>query len=491
MPQKLSYARPARSPRAHPGRVLVAALAALVFIVTGFGWHSIDGLISGIERIGDLGLGGGSDGATDILMVGIDSRTDAHGNPLSKTERAMLHAGDEVGTNTDTIILIRIPNNGRSATAISIPRDSYVNIPGIGMGKINSAYGSTKELARQKLAAKGVSDAEADKESTKAGREALIKTVAGLTGITVDHYAEVGLLGFVLLTDAVGGVQVCLNNAVDEPMSGADFSAGVQRLNGAQALSFVRQRHDLPRGDLDRIVRQQAYMASLVHQALSAKILANPSKLDALSKAMGRTIVLDDKWDVLDFLKQLQDLSGGQVRFETIPVADLNGTTDNGESVVRVDSSAVHTYVASLVGRSGSGGVTPSQVTADVYNASDTSGLAGQVAQALAGKGFRTGTVDNWSGAPVSTSRVLAASTSDPKAEAVAKALGGLPVRAVPGTPEGAVRVVLAGDYSGPGSAAGELFDMSGSSSSSSSTATPVPPAAPIDAGQNGPKCVN
>ncbi|WP_308015146.1 LCP family protein [Nocardia coffeae] len=489
MPQKLSPARPGRPPAARPGRLLVAALAALIFIVTGFGWHSVDGLISGIERIGDLGLGGGSDGATDILMVGVDSRTDAHGNPLSSAERAMLHAGNEVGTNTDTIILIRIPNNGRSATAISIPRDSYVDIPGIGKGKINSAYGATKEMTRQKLTAKGVSDAEADKRSTQAGREALIKTVADLTGITVDHYAEVGLLGFVLLTDAVGGVQVCLNNAVDEPMSGANFPAGEQRLTGAQALSFVRQRHDLQRGDLDRIVRQQVFMASLVHQALSAKILANPSKLDALSKAVGRTIVLDDKWNALDFMKQLQDLSGGQVRFETIPVADINGSTDDGESVVRVDPSAVHAYVASLVGRSGSGGVTPSQVTADVYNASDTSGLASQVAQALASKGFRTGTVENWSGAPVSTSRVLAASTSDAKAEAVAKALGGLPVRAAPGTPEGAVRVVLAGDYSGPGSAAGELFDTSGSGSST--TATPVPPAAPIDAGQNGPKCVN
>jgi hypothetical protein len=131
--------------------------------------------------------------------------------------------------------------------------------------------------------------------------------------------------------------------------------------------------------------------------------------------------------------------------------------------------------------------VTPAEVTADVYNASGTSGLASQVAKALVGKGFHTGTVDNWQGAPVQASEVLAAGSTDPKAEAVAKALGGLPVRAAAGTPEGAVRVVLAGDYSGPGSAGGELFDTSGSSS----TATPVPPAAPIDAGQNGPKCVN
>ncbi|WP_040750222.1 LCP family protein [Nocardia transvalensis] len=472
--------------------MLAAAAAVVVFIVTGFGWHSVDGLISGIQRIGNLGLGGGRDGATDILMVGIDSRTDARGNPLSADERAMLHAGDEVGTNTDTIVLVRVPNDGRSATAVSIPRDSYVDIPGVGMGKINSAYGASKEASRQKLADQGKSTADIERQSTEAGRQALIKTVANLTGITVDHYAEVSLLGFVLLTDAVGGVDVCLNNAVDEPLSGADFPAGDQRLNGPQALSFVRQRHDLPRGDLDRIVRQQVFMAGLVNQTLSARILANPGKLQQLSDAVGRTIVLDEDWNVMQFLQQLQDLSGGQVRFETIPVKDLNGSTADGESVVKVDSSAVKAYVAGMVADKpkDSDAAAPSSVTADVYNASGTPGLAGQVAQALVGKGFRTGTVDNWIGGPVQSSRVLARDTSDAKAKAVAKALGGLPVIAEAGLAEGSARVVIAGDYSGPGSAAGSLFDMSGSSGSSG-TATPVPPPPPITAGQNGPKCVN
>ncbi|MGF6883416.1 LCP family protein required for cell wall assembly [Nocardia sp. GAS34] len=488
MPQSWTATTPRRRlPQAGPGRLLTAAVAAVVFAVTGFGWHSIDKVIAGIERIGDLGLGGGSDGATDILMVGVDSRTDAHGNPLTPAERAMLHAGDEVGTNTDTIVLLRIPNDGRSASAISIPRDSYVDIPGVGMGKINSAYGSTKEMTREKLVNQGVSAADAEQEATRAGRQVLIKTVANLTGITVDHYAEVGLLGFALLTDAVGGVEVCLNNPVDEPMSGADFPAGVQRLNGPQALSFVRQRHDLPRGDLDRIVRQQVYMASLVHQTLSAKILTDPSRLDALSTAVGRTIVLDDNWDVLSFLRQLRDLTGGTVKFQTIPVQDLNSILDNGQSVVRVDPPAVRSFVAGLIDGSAAGPA-PTPITVDIYNASGTAGLARRVAQALAGKGFRAGTVDNWIGGPVSTSRVSSGRSSDPRAAAVAKALGGLPVRVEPGLVEGAVRVVLAGDYSGPGSA-GSLFDFSGTSASG--TATPVPPAPPIDAGQNGPKCVN
>ncbi|WP_040811947.1 LCP family protein [Nocardia concava] len=468
-------------------------MAVLVLVATGLGWHSVDQLVSSIERIGNLGLGGDkADGATDILMVGIDSRTDAHGNPLSEDELAMLHAGDdgEGGLNTDTIVLIRVPNDGSSATAISIPRDSYVDIPGLGMGKINSAYGVTKATTQQKLIDQGVSPAEADKRSTQAGRQALIKTVAGLTGITVDHYAEVGLLGFVLLTDAVGGVDVCLNNAVDEPLSGANFPAGPQKLNGAQALSFVRQRHDLPRGDLDRIVRQQVYMAQLVHQVLSAKVLTSPTRLKELSDAVGRTVVLDDGWDVLSFLHQLQDLSGGQVKFETIPVKDLNGWTDNGESVVRVDPVAVHKFVDKAVGGDdeGDGGIDPSSVTVDVYNASGTGGLAATAAQALAAKGFRTGTVDNWIGGPIQSSRVLAASGGDPKARAVAQVLGELPVMGETGLPAGTVRVVLASDYAGPGSATGSgTIDFSGSST----TATPVPPAPPIDAGTNGPKCVN
>ncbi|MFG1771186.1 LCP family protein [Nocardia salmonicida] len=471
---------------------MVAISAVLVLALTGFAWRSVDNLIANIDRIGGLGLGGERDGAVDILLVGVDSRTDAHGNPLTKAERAMLHAGDEVGTNTDTIVLIRVPNDGRSATAISIPRDAYVDIGGQGKAKINSAYGSTKETERAELLADGKSEAEAERASTKAGRQALIKSVATLTGITVDHYAEVSLLGFVLLTDSVGGVEVCLNQAVDEPMSGADFPAGRQRLDGQEALSFVRQRHDLERGDIDRIVRQQVFMAQLVGQLLNAKILANPGKLSEISEAVGRTVVLDEDWDVLAFLQQLKDLSGGKVEFETIPVSDLNSMTSAGESVVKVDPKTVQSFVAGLVGEEEQDEAAPkidtSTVTVSVLNAGGATGLAGKVSAALTSKGFREGTVGNYTGGTVSSSRVLAADAADPKAVAVAEALGGLTVVADTTVSADTVSVVLASDYSGPGSAAAGMFDLD---ATSSATATPIPPAPPIDAGQNGPKCVN
>src|SRR5712672_78115 len=318
-------------------RVIATVTAALVVLVTGVAWSKVRSFEDGIYHVFAPSLGhGGDDGALDILLVGMDSRSDAHGNPLSQQELATLRAGDEVSTNTDTIILVRIPNNGKSATAISIPRDSYVQAPGVGKMKINGVYGSVKEENRVKLVESGVSDAEADKQSTEAGREALIKTVASLTGVTVDHYAEIGLLGFALITDALGGVNVCLKDAVYEPLSGADFPAGWQKLNGPQALSFVRQRHDLPRGDLDRVTRQQAVMAALAHQVISGKTLSSPATLNRLQDAVQRAVVISDRWDIMNFVDQLQKLAAGNVAFATIPVLDEAGRSDDGmQSVVR------------------------------------------------------------------------------------------------------------------------------------------------------------
>src|SRR6201990_3468617 len=176
---------------ARMSRGIAVAVALAIVVGTGVAWGKIRSFEAGINPFSSVALGeGGEDGAIDVLLVGLDSRTDAHGNPLSEEELATLRAGDDVSTNTDTIILVRIPNNGKSATAISIPRDSYVEAPGVGKMKINGVYGSVhleklKELVEQK----GVDQAQAEPQAAEAGREALIKTVANLTGVTVDHYA--------------------------------------------------------------------------------------------------------------------------------------------------------------------------------------------------------------------------------------------------------------------------------------------------------------
>src|SRR6201992_1379171 len=332
-------------------RALATVLAVAVVIGTGVAWNNVRSFEDGIFHMFAPSLGkGGDDGAIDILLVGLDSRTDAHGNPLSAEELATLRAGDEEATNTDTIILVRIPNNGKSATAISIPRDSYVQAPGLGKTKINGVYGQTREAKRASLVRAGASATEAEASGTEAGREALIKTVADLTGVTVDHYAEIGLLGFALTTVPRGGVEVCLKEPVFDPLSGADFPAGRQKLDGPQALSFVRQRHELPRGDLDRVVRQQVVMSSLAHQVISGKTLSSPATMNRLQSAIQRSVVLSSGWDIMDFVNQLQKLAAGKIAFATIPVLDESGWSDDGmHSVVRVDPHQVQDWVGGLL----------------------------------------------------------------------------------------------------------------------------------------------
>ncbi|ADG99110.1 cell envelope-related transcriptional attenuator [Segniliparus rotundus DSM 44985] len=390
------------------------------------------------------------DGAQDILLVGVDSRTDAAGNPLTQEMRDKLHAGgeEENGTiNTDTIILVRIPDSGTSATAVSIPRDSFVKAPGLGQVKINSVYGSTKEAARLQLVQSGVNDAEADRRSTLAARKALFQAVQDLTGVSIDHMAEIGILGFVEFTDALGGVDVCLNNPVDEPLSGANFPAGRQTLDGAGALAFVRQRHDLPRGDLDRIVRQQVFMASLARKALSGKFLRDPGKINQIIAALKMSVAIDDKWNIMDFASKLSDLTGGKVRFETMPVVDPDGQTPGGQSVVIVDPKSVQAYFQGLLKEPQQ--EPPSaqpQETVDVENASNIPGLAQKIAASLGEAGVNTGDVGEYTGPKPETSAVFARSTDDAALSQLSGAVGQLPVQVDSSLPAGHVRLVLAGD---------------------------------------------
>ena len=482
-------------------RSVAVAAAAAVVLTTGVAWTQIRSFESGINHISSPALGeGGEDGAIDILLVGMDSRTDAHGNPLSAEELQMLRAGNDISNATDTIILIRIPNNGKSATAISIPRDSYVEAPNWGKMKINGVFGDVKlDRMKQYVEVQGEDPAIAEPKATEAAREELIETVALLTGVTVDHYAEIGLLGFALITDALGGVNVCLKNAVYEPLSGADFPAGWQKLTGPQALSFVRQRHNLPRGDLDRVTRQQSVMASLAHEVISGETLSSPSTLNRLQNAVQRSVVISDGWDIMDFVQQLQEVAAGSVAFATIPILREDGWSDDGmQSVVRVDPDQVQQWVSGLLqdqdeGKTEQLSYSPDKTTVEVLNATEVNGLAAAVSQVLSNKGFAPGTTGNHEGTPPESSQVLAAAADDLGAQAVSKDLGDLPVTEDPSIPPGAVRVVLADDYTGPGSGLdGSDPSAADSYSDTGELAPPPPPPSPIlTAGADDPKCVN
>ncbi|TCO65646.1 LCP family protein [Actinocrispum wychmicini] len=292
------------------------------------------------------------DGAEDILIVGSDTRTDAKGNPLPASVLRELRTEAADGVNTDTIILLRLPKNGAKGYAISIPRDTYVSIPGYRDDKINAAYGATKYLKAQQMTADGVKDrGQIERESDRVGRSALAQAVQNLTGVRVDHYAEVNLYGFYLLTEAVGGVTVCLNHSTSDPNSGANFRKGVQTIRGGAALSFVRQRDGLPRGDLDRIVRQQVFLSAAMQQVLTAGTLTDPGKLSRLTDAAAKSVVVDPGLDLLTLARQLSAMSTGQVDFTTIPVKEVGARNERGQSIITVDVPAVKTFVAQLLGR--------------------------------------------------------------------------------------------------------------------------------------------
>ena len=344
-------------------RVAIGVVSTLVLAATGYAWSQLTKLDAGIVMAdvippaAQIPQDNSPTGtplavAQNILLVGLDSRTDANGNPLPQNVLDALHAGssDDGGNTTDTMILVHIPAGGAAATAISIPRDSYVDIAGgFGKHKINSAYSRGKNAAMSTLRAQGLSGAELEVQSNVAGARTAIQTVEKFTGLTINHYAAINLAGFSALSEAVGGVQVCLKAPVHDSYSGADFAAGRQTLSGPQALAFVRQRHGLPNGDLDRIARQQAFLSGMATKLLDAGTLTDVGKLSALIGAVQGSVVLDQGWDVLSFAQQLHGLSSGSIGFVTIPVQSLSLQTPSDGDAVKVDPAQVREFVQTAI----------------------------------------------------------------------------------------------------------------------------------------------
>ena len=346
-----------RRPWLITGRVAVGLVSAMALVASGIAWYGLQTLRHNTNTTPVLSELNNQpnqpppdDGATDILLVGDDARTDAQGHALPASVLAKLRTQFDAGVNTDTIIVLRIPKNGGKAYAVSIPRDTYVPIPGWHQDKINGAYGIIQALTAQQLQSSGDTDkADIAQKARQAGQLALIESVQNLTGIHIDHYAEVNLYGFYLLSQAIGGVPVCLKHATSDKNSGADFHAGAQTISGADALSFVRQRDNLPNGDLDRIVRQQVFLASAAKKLLSAGTLTNPGALGALAGVVRQSLTTDPGLDILAFAQQAQSLASGNVEFVTIPVVNDNARSASGQSIVAVDVNAVHRFVSQLI----------------------------------------------------------------------------------------------------------------------------------------------
>ncbi|KOU41591.1 LytR family transcriptional regulator [Streptomyces sp. WM4235] len=351
-----------RLPRRHRlGRTLLTAGCVLTVLAGGAAWYVYRDLSSSIGSSKALeGAEKSAHGDTNILLMGLDSRRDQNGDPLPDSVLDKLHAGssDIGGYNTNTLILLHVPGDGSRARAFSIPRDDYVELRGMpgrapgtaaGKAKIKEAYGRAKALREEQLAGEGVKDRRRlEREGREAGRKAEIETVRTFLGVPVDHFAELNLAGFHHLAKALGGVPVCLNKAVKDRYSGADFPAGPQTLNGQQSLAFVRQRHGLPGGDLDRTKRQQAFLAGATKKLNEAGTFTDPVKLIRLVDAAKEDVVTDAGWDLLSFVKQAKNLSGGKVQFSTLPVEGFARNHDGDINVV--DDMKIKRLIAEQIG---------------------------------------------------------------------------------------------------------------------------------------------
>jgi LCP family protein required for cell wall assembly len=362
--------------------VLVLAGASLLLLLLSGGIilaaRSID---SGLSRIDVISTSLGSVLGTDqnILLVGLDTRTDSFGNPLPADQLAALHAGgsNDGGDQTDTIIVVHIPGGGGPATGFSIPRDSYVDLPdGYGTHKINSAYAYGQNAARPQLSKDGVSGNDLAVQAGAAGAKTSIGAVESLTGLTITHFAAVNLAGFAAISSAVGGVPVCLNSAVDDSFSGAHFPGGPQTVSGAQAVAFVRHRHGLPGGDLDRARRQQVFLSSMAHTVLSSNTLTDSTKRTALIDAVNKALTVDRSLDVLSLATQLQGVSSGSIGFHTIPIVNASyDTPDDGEAV-QVDPAAVQKYITDTISGSSTSSTTSGSAPASGASSSRSSASA-------------------------------------------------------------------------------------------------------------------
>jgi LCP family protein required for cell wall assembly len=394
-------------------RVAVGVVSGLVLAGTGYAWSALHSLTTGLTTSNALSGLVDPSGAVvprlgadvNILLMGLDTRLDQNGDPLPAAVLEQLHAGDgsDGGYNTNTLILMHVPAGGGMVTAFSIPRDDYVavrDIPGNDHVKIKEAYGLKKAAVEDAAVKAGTTDRhQLEALGREAGRRETLQTVQDFLGVHVDHFAEVSLAGFYDLATALNGVQVCLNHAVNDPYSGADFPAGVQTLNGAQSLAFVRQRHGLDNGDLDRTHRQQAFLASVTQKLSSAGTFTNVGQLRALIDVAARDVVVDSGWDIGAFIPRASNLTGGNIQFTTLPI--LRFDTIDGQSVNVVDQRALAEQVQVAFGlRPAPTPPAPlptGPLTIDVVNAGAAPGVAGSVATALAGGRWSRGTVGNTS----------------------------------------------------------------------------------------------
>lgn len=396
-------------------RAVVGLTAAAVLAGTGMGWVTYHGALDGFTTSNALAGETGSVGDTEnILIMGLDSRLDQHGNPLPEDVYQALHAGDETvgGYNANVLIVVHLPGDGSPATAFSIPRDDYVTLAGcpsgICKGKVKQAYGFAYQAEMEESESDEEDPVTREQKAREAGRKAEIATVRNLLGIPIDHFVEVTLGAFFEIAKAVAPITVCINEDTSDPYSGADFRKGIQQIDAAQAMAFVRQRrdiHDENFTDLDRTRRQQAFLAALVSALSQSGALSNPSKLRNLLDVTKQNVALDAGFDLASFARRASALTDSPPTLYTLPIKEF-GQNAHGEDINIIDVPTIRKIVHDLVSDDSTGtatGTTGSTAnkaelngqgaTLDVINGSTYTGLAAKLQTMFGADNFAEGQI--------------------------------------------------------------------------------------------------
>ncbi|MGH3544412.1 MAG: LCP family protein, partial [Mycobacteriales bacterium] len=292
--------------------VLIGFMAVLGFTGLACGLYFADSLDKRINRTDAFDdITGGRpaklvDGALNLLIIGSDSRAPGEDPSVN-------------GDRSDALMIAHLDRDHRKAYIVSIPRDTWVNVP-------RDADGNGGQRAKINAA------------STWGGIPLMVSTVERFSGVKIDHVLKIDFAGFKKMTDALGGVDVSVSQTVTDPRSKRTFTQGVNHLDGAAALDYVRQRYDLPRGDFDRVHRQHIFLRALLQKATDSGTLTNPGKLKAFSEAAADSVTADRKFSLTDTAVQLRKLRNDDVSFIAMPVSGTD--LRDGQSVVISDREA-------------------------------------------------------------------------------------------------------------------------------------------------------
>ncbi|TDC58000.1 LytR family transcriptional regulator [Actinomadura sp. KC345] len=290
---------------------VTATMSAFVLLTSGGAWAFQNYVTGVIDKVSVGGLGDGdSEGEMTILVAGVDRR-----DGLTKAQQKAAKLGHHEGERSDTMLLLHISRDHKRVSIVNLPRDSLVTIPS------HESNGSEGE--------KGAKVPSRPGKLTWAyqfgGPDLAVSTVKKATGLSIDHYVEVNFYGFVHMVDALGGVDVCTEQPIDDVKSGLKLPAGTSHVDGMKALAFARARYTLTGGsDLGRIDRQQQFMAAMLKQALSTKTLGDPVKSTKFLNAALKSVRVDDELadDLPELADQMKNLSTDDMTFAKIPLAD-------------------------------------------------------------------------------------------------------------------------------------------------------------------------